>query len=879
MLRAVLLCCLLGFPAFADENVLLRVTDFWRVRAVSPDLSQPPANWTGVDYDDSAWPLLQASFSSIYGGSPGTLEATSLSVSSNSTYCFRKTFTVADPSFIHALSLRIDYENGFVAYLNGTPVARRGFPGTNTVPLGATATYHARGPTEVIDLSAGIRSLRAGSNVLAVQVHNAGDLDQNITMVAELLANFTRGPFVENATTNSIQVIWRTQQPSTGFVLFGRDTNNPSILYAPKSLATHAVTLTNLQAGQLYYYRVFSEMGGGVGASAWARFRPLKPPGAPISFLVFGDTGQATTGQYDIAARMLETPADFAMHVGDIVYPYFQESQADARCFSIYHDQMRSVPFYFCMGNHDGIIGPNDYFNSFYLPTNNVTANSLWYSFDAGDAHFVVLASDPLPPMNNRYETGTPQYNWLEADLAASRKPWKFLFFHHVIRSSSYHSADDYLLDGTLDKYELQAYIGGLAEKYGAQVIFNGHDHAYERFAAFNGVNTFVSGGGGASLYDQYILDKGSMQFHMRWEFLKVTVDGPDLTLHAIDQFGSVFDRFYRSESVFAAAQNSTWGTPQIEATGGTDGSGNIPGQTFGFSGASIPTRAGLSANLGRAHVRNDRDFVYLGFESAALHDNEVVALFIENPATPGVSDLGALGNGVIDGDVDGFDLMQNLGFKDFHPSIGCLLGDELADANLRNFKRANMRWATGQGVFQLDQNFTSVAGARLQQFNRNPQVPSKFFESNADFIEVAIPRAALQFPKSVRAGAIVFSDPSSGPMEPQFDTAFLGKSLARAENGFVTLEPITINLAADPNLPDDAFHFRGLWLANGQLRFTWTSIVGQKYWIQSTPDLAQPFADIQGASFPYTANSTATTFDINVTGLSTPRFFRLRAE
>lgn len=875
MLRLVLILVFLSTSALADDNVLVRVWDSWRVLPVSTNLDEPKAGWTEVNFDDSGWPLRQASFSSAYIGAPGTPEVTLLDVVNNSVFCFRKSFVLGDPSFVHALSLRIDYEHGFVAYLNGTRVARRGFPGTNTVPLTAEATFHARGAAEVIDVSAGIGSLRAGTNVLAIEVHNAGDVDHNVAMATELVANFIRGPFVQNASSNSIQVIWRTQQPTTGFVLFGPDTNNPAIAFSGETTNTHAVTLTNLQAGQVYYYRVFSEGPGGVGATDWAAFRTLKPRGEPITFDVFGDTGQATTGQYNIAARMLEAPPDLVMHVGDIVYPYFIDSQADARCFSIYHDLMRSVPFYFCMGNHDGIFGTNDYMAAFYLPTNNVTGDELWYSFDHGDAHFVVLATDTQ--IGDRYDVGSPQYNWLEADLAASNQPWKFIFFHHVIRSSSFHSADDYLFDGTLDKYAIQAFIGGLAEKYGAQVIFNGHDHDYERFTAFNGVNSFISGGGGAGLYAQYSLEPGSVQFYSRWHFLRVTVDGPDMTVQAVDEFGQVFDRFYRTETGATSPQTSSWGTPMVEATGGTDGSGNIAGQRFDFSGPSITTRAGLSGNLGRVHVRNDHDFVYLGFESAALRDNEVIALFLENPESPGVSDLGPLGNGILDGEVDGLDALVELSFKNFRPSIGCLLGDELADGNLRNFKRAHMRWATGQGVFQLDTNFTSVAGARLQQFNRSPQAPSQFFESNADFIELAIPVSALHYPTNIRAGAIIFSDPSSGPMEPQIDTAFLGQSLTPGVNGSVLLEPVTINLA--PDTFGDAFHFRGASLPNSVIHFTWSSVAGQKYWIQTTADLAQPFADLQGVGFPVTANSPAMSFDLNVAGVSTPRFFRLRAE
>jgi hypothetical protein len=57
---------------------------------------------------------------------------------------------------------------------------------------------------------------------------------------------FTRGPFVQNATTNSIQIIWRTSKPASGFVEYG-PTNGPLLLVTNAVLETnHVVTLTDL---------------------------------------------------------------------------------------------------------------------------------------------------------------------------------------------------------------------------------------------------------------------------------------------------------------------------------------------------------------------------------------------------------------------------------------------------------------------------------------------------------------------------------------------------------------------------------------------------------------------------------------------------------
>ncbi len=891
MLRAVFICLVLSFSAWAEEVALVKVTDTWRVKAVPTNAPGPGPNWAEVDFPDSGWANQLGSFDS---GSKGYLsEQTYLDPTGITTYCFRKTFTVADPDFVRWLTLRIDYSSGFVAYLNGVEMARRGFPNFvgQPVPLGEPAAHHPPNPTEWIDVSAAIPGLRAGANVLAIQLHSAGTVNRGLLMATELLANFTRGPFVQNTTTNSTIVAWHTGLPTTGFVIYGKDVDHLYVAGSGGPASTnHAVRLTGLEAGASYQYRVYAERGGDVAASDWATFRALKPPGAPISFLVTGDTGVGTFPQYKIAEQMRATPADLLMHCGDIVYPYLEPLHVDARCFSIYRDQMRSVPFFFSLGNHDGIGGQETYLNTFFLPTNNVTGTEHYYSFDHGDAHFVVLAVDTLVGNAfNRYEAGSPQYNWLDLDLATTRQPWKFIFFHHVIRSSSFHSSDDYLADGIPDMLQLRSSIGLLAERHGAQIIFNGHDHAYERFGSFNGVNNFITGGGGAGLYGIAGLEPGSMQFHFRYHFLRVSIDGPDLMVEAIDHNKIVFDRFYRSlagagETVHPAA----WGTPMVEATAGDDPSGNILGQVFNFEGGSARTRAGLHANLGRLHVRNDRVNLYLGLESAAVRDNQVIALFVENPAEPGVTDLAPLGNNQPDLDgagegVDALDLLGKLEFKDFRPSLACLLGDEHADGNFRNFRRPGMRWSAGQGVFRLDAGFSTVAGARIQQFNRTPQgIPTQFPEANADMIEVAIPLAALGRPSApglIRVGAVALADLGSGPMEPMVDTAFAGRSLEPGTDGRMVLEPMAIALAPDPTPSQDEFSFRGEFVSGTQIRFHWNSAQGRGYRLQLASTLGEAFVDVEAPGLPLTATGPSTAFVLTVDPPGTARFYRLAAD
>ena len=122
------------------------------------------------------------------------------------------------------LVLRLDYTHGFVAYLNGQEILRRGLT-NDPVAYDDYADYHFSGAAEEFDVSSFSGLLNAGENVLAIQVHtavtNPPGYGSSMRLVPELLANFQRGPFVANASTNSIQVIWRTPVAADSVVDFG----------------------------------------------------------------------------------------------------------------------------------------------------------------------------------------------------------------------------------------------------------------------------------------------------------------------------------------------------------------------------------------------------------------------------------------------------------------------------------------------------------------------------------------------------------------------------------------------------------------------------------------------------------------------------------
>lgn len=739
-----LLFVLLSFGCLvtrADDIGLIRIGESWRYEKGVVELPFP--GWTEPDFNDSGW-LSGASGFSGWSYPEATI-LTDYGLGYTTVY-FRKNFEVTAPSVIHWLILRADFDDGMVVYLNGQEVTRLNVPGEpgERVPVGTLGLPRTRGFTQEIDLSHAVPLLQAGLNTLAVQLIGA-ELSPGVGLNLELLANFNRGPFLQSTTTNSTLIVWKTPGPADGFVDFGLDSDQFTRLPVSSASTNHVATLTELLPGTSYFYRIGAHHEGAEVLSDWASFRTFKESG-PISFAVIGDSGVGDANQYDIADHMRAAGGDLIMHVGDMIYGAFYHWNADFRCLSVYADQMRRRPMFVALGNHDFYGDKTALLQTFHLPTNQVSGTEHYYSFDHGDAHFTVVWTDLQMAVD--YSVGSPQYQWLTNDLATTTKPWKLLFFHHTIRSSSVHQYDDYDVNGILDEVQLQESIGRAASDYGVQIMFNGHDHCYEKCAPVAGPLNFTSGGGGAYPYPLSELQTASVQFHSRHHFLQVEGDKDQLRVEAIGLDGSVFDvahirRKLPERQIYTAA----WHSPLIETRAANDGDGNISGQSFDFDGTPIGGSFGRFSSPGQLYVNHDGTNLYFGLNEVMLQPAQELLLFIEVPGVPGVTSMQSIGNGIEDpyGEgADALDFLGNLAFTNFTPSIAAILGDEYADAPYRYLRRSGMELITGSGAYFLRPGLPMVQGQRIQQFHRSPQDVPLRGEANASLIELAIPISEL---------------------------------------------------------------------------------------------------------------------------------------
>src|SRR5882757_6441194 len=161
--------CLVVATSVARAERVVGEGDTWRyMRGTSY-----PSGWTTNGFNDSSWPTGPGGFG--YGDSD---DATTVATGTTNIFT-RRNFMVTDPSAVNNLTLAVDYDDGFVAYINGNEVARRNMPAGVPSNLTFAAGNHeasrgdgASNPQEREFIAVPTNVLVSGSNVIAVTVHN-----------------------------------------------------------------------------------------------------------------------------------------------------------------------------------------------------------------------------------------------------------------------------------------------------------------------------------------------------------------------------------------------------------------------------------------------------------------------------------------------------------------------------------------------------------------------------------------------------------------------------------------------------------------------------------------------------------------------------------
>jgi hypothetical protein len=237
-----------------------------------------------------------------------------------------------------------------------------------------------------------------------------------------------------------------------------------------------------------------------------------------------GDIGYCGLPGAASTASLLDQIPGTVFAAGDLAYPNGSANDF-AQCYAPHwgrqFERTRPTP-----GNHEYETDPaaTDYFRFFGGSAGEPGKG--YYSYELGAWHVIVINS------NIDVAAGSPQEQWLRTDLAAHPTRCVVAYWHHALFSSS------------PDATPFMRPIWQALYEAGADVIVEGHHHAYERFAPLTaegapdperGLRSFVVGTGGAGLdvfgrtaphsEKRYNKNYGVLKLelypdHYRWEFI-----------------------------------------------------------------------------------------------------------------------------------------------------------------------------------------------------------------------------------------------------------------------------------------------------------------------------------------------------------------------
>ncbi len=198
---------------------------------------------------------------------------------------------------------------------------------------------------------------------------------------------------------------------------------------------------------------------------------------AIVRFAVIGDFGVAGPPAQAVTDMVHGWQPDFILTVGDNAYDPDTPQGIQNEVLRYYGEDIAAHRFFPTLGNHDWDDGDIHLYLRYLAPPEG----RRYYTFVWGPVQVFVLDSDYHEP--DGIDAHSPQAHWLQAGLAASGAAWKLVALHHPPYSSGQRHGSTPALQWPY-------------AAWGADAVFAGHDHEYERIVR-EGIVYFVDGLGG----------------------------------------------------------------------------------------------------------------------------------------------------------------------------------------------------------------------------------------------------------------------------------------------------------------------------------------------------------------------------------------------
>jgi len=351
--------------------------------------------------------------------------------------------------------------------------------------------------------------------------------------VEEKGIDFAKGPWLQNSRQDGMTILWETQEPEKGFVEYGRSRKMENRTEEVTAEKLHTVVIRGLEPGTAYYYRVVS--GGRKGRIF--TFHTAVRKETPFTLAVYGDNKYGPFNHEKIAGLILSKKPGLVINNGDLVNRGQVYVQWEKLFFGPIRELAARIPVYTVMGNHEN--NARYYYDYFDPPLDTIP----WYSFDYGNAHFIVLNSEEMYLMDT-----TLQVEWLKKDLEEHRDAvWKIVNLHvpPFTCGGNYYARD---------RLKIKQLLVPIFIEYGVDLVMSGHDHDYERtrpIGSKNGgdpVTFIVCGNGGTPL--RHIYPREFTRHAERvYGFTLLHFDGSRLHFQAYNIHDTLIDEFTLDKS------------------------------------------------------------------------------------------------------------------------------------------------------------------------------------------------------------------------------------------------------------------------------------------------------------------------------------------
>jgi hypothetical protein len=305
--------------------------------------------------------------------------------------------------------------------------------------------------------------------------------------------------------STQLTITWSTRLPVAASVVrisgVGDVTGASAVFFpsgAARAQTVHRVRLTGLAQGAPFSYRVGD--GAGNWSDAWT-VSPARGVAWNPTIAVYGDMGMSQNALNTMGLLMKDTAEsklDVVVHIGDIAYDLDGSAGAMGDAFGAMMQPLAArKPYMTCPGNHesaDDLLYYRTLWGGGMPPAASTSAggNGTFTSFSVGLIHFALVSSEVYMDGGNQpHGTGlvAEQWEWLDRDLRAVDRavtPWVALGIHQPLYCSPNEDHDDCHSDvstvrdggsGRMRAFGLEP----LLEKYGVDIVFGAHEHAYER--------------------------------------------------------------------------------------------------------------------------------------------------------------------------------------------------------------------------------------------------------------------------------------------------------------------------------------------------------------------------------------------------------------